>query len=115
MYLASRREVEEAVALVRELAPADRDGIGLTALASRLKVPTDRIELLIKRHPEYFVRVGTESRYRLNQFGKLKGSAGQILADIERSYERSRHLQVTSIMLTVVATLVGATSFLLSN
>lgn len=115
MSLANRRQVDDTGALVRELAPADKSGIGLTVLASRLNVPTDRIEALVRRHPDYFVRVGNESRYRLNQFGTLKGSAEQILVDIERSYDRSKHLQVMSVILAVVATLVGVTSFLLSN
>ena len=62
MYPANRRDVEEAVALVRELAPADRNGIELIALAARLKVPPEHVESLTRRYPEYFVRVGNDSR-----------------------------------------------------
>lgn len=115
MRLTNRSERDEAAVLVRELALGDKGGIGLTALATRVNLPTDRVEKLLRRYPDYFVKVGHESGFRLNPFGKFKGSTEQILVDIEPSYNRHKHLQATSAALAVVATLVGVISFLASS
>ena len=111
MPLTNHSEREDAAVLVRELALGDKGGIGLTALATRVNLTTDRVEKLLGRYPHYFVKVGNESRFRLNPFGKFKGSTEQILVDIERSYNRHKHLQVA--IAAVVATLIGVTSLLL--
>src|SRR5690606_29272364 len=113
--LTDRNERDEAAVLVRELALGDRGGIELTALAARVNLPTARVEKLLRRYPDYFVKVGHKSRFRLNPFGKFKGSTEQILVDIERSYNRRKHLQATSAVLAVVATLIGLISLLASG
>lgn len=115
MSLVNRKEVDKVVALVRELTPAGNSGVRDTVLASRLNVPIDRIKSLVRRYPEYFVRVGDEPKYRLNQFGNLKGEVEQIMVDIERSSERNKHIQITSVAGAVVAILIAVSSLLVLN
>lgn len=115
MSPANRIEADEMVTLVRELAPADKSGIPDTVLASRLNVPIDRVRSLVSRHPKYFVRVGDVPRYRLNQFDTSKGVAERILVDIERTYDRSKRLQITTVALAVIVSIIAVTALLISN
>lgn len=115
MFVASRKEMEETTALAHELATASKKGIPLTKLSSRLILSIDRIEWLLRRHPEYFLKVGTRPSYRLNQFSKFNGSVEDVLIDIERSYERTKYLQATGILGAVVGSLAAVTALIMSS
>ena len=110
MPIANRKEADDVLTLVRAVAPAGRTGIGPLTLVPRVLMTSIRVESLLQRHTEYFVRVGGEEKYALNRFGKFKGSAERIIADVEQSYERSQKLIVTSLILSLVGGLIGIIS-----
>ncbi len=112
MPIADRKEADDLLALVRVVAPSERTGIGLSTLFSRVSIDSTRVESLMQRHTEYFVRIGSEQKYALNRFGKFEGSVERIIADVERSYERGQRLMVTSLILSFVVALIGITTLL---
>ena len=107
MPIANRKEADDVLALVRALAPAGRTGIGLLTLVPRVPIASTRVVSLLQRHAEYFVGIGGEQKYALNRFGKFEGSAERINADVEQSYERTQRLTVTSLILSMVAGIIG--------
>jgi len=44
----------------------------------------------LRRHADYFVRVGDARKFALNRFGKFEGSAERIIIDVEQSYKQSK-------------------------
>jgi len=105
MPIANRKEADDVLALVRVVAPSERMGIGLSTLYSRVSIDSTRVESLLQRHTEYFVRIGSEQKYALNRFGKFEGSAERIILDIEQSYKQSRHSIAILILLSAVVLL----------
>ncbi len=110
MPIANRKEADDVLALVRAVAPAGRTGIGLLTLAPRVRIALTRVESLLHRYTDYFVRLGGEQKYALNPFGKFEGSAERIIVDVEQSYERSQRLMVASLILSLVTALIGITA-----
>ena len=110
MPIANRKEADELLALVRTVAPAGRAGIGLLTLVPRVPIASTRVESLLQKHTDYFVRLGGTQKYALNRFGKFEGSAERIIADVERSYGRSESRRVASLILSLVAVLLGITA-----
>ncbi len=94
MPIADRKEADDVLALVRVVAPSERTGIGLSTLYSRVSINSTRVESLMQKHTEYFVRIGSEQKYALNRFGKLEGSAERIIVDVEQSYEQSKRRNI---------------------
>lgn len=92
MPVANRKQADEIIALVHALESGGRTGIDLSLLAARLCVPTSHLESLLHKNSEYFVRVGSGHKYALNRFAQFGGSAELIVADVERSYRKSRNL-----------------------
>ncbi len=92
MPIADRKEADDVLALVRVVAPSKRSGIGLSTLISRVSIDSTRVESLLQRHTEYFVRIGSEQKYALNRFGKFEGS-------VEQSYKQSKRRNIAILIL----------------
>ncbi len=99
MPIADRKEADDVSALVRVVAPSKRSGIGLSTLISRVSIDSTRVESLLQRHTEYFVRIGSEQKYALNRFGKFEGSAERIIVDVEQSYKQSKRRNIAILIL----------------
>ncbi len=99
MPIANRKEADDVLALVRVVAPSKRLGIGLSTLISRVSIDSTRVESLLQRHTEYFVRIGSEQKYALNRFGKFEGSAERIIVDVEQSYKQSKRRNIAILIL----------------
>ena len=57
MPIVNRKEADDVLALVRAVAPAGRTGIRALTLVSRILIAATRVESLLQRHTEYFVRI----------------------------------------------------------
>ena len=56
MPIAGRKEADDVLALVHAVAPSGRSGIELDTLAPRVSIASNRVEKLLQRHADYFVR-----------------------------------------------------------
>ena len=90
MPIANRKEADDVLALVRAVVPSGRTGVELDTLAARVSIASNRVEKLLRRHADYFVRVGDARKFALNRFGKFEGSAERIIVDVEQSYKQSK-------------------------
>lgn len=108
MPIADRKEADDVLVLVHAVAPSGRSGIELDTLAPRVSIASNRVEKLLGRHADYFVRVGDARKFALNRFGKFSGSAERIIADVEQSYKRSERHRTAILVLVII--LVGVLS-----
>ena len=99
MPVINRKEADDVSALVHAIAPSGRSGIELDTLAPRVPIASNRVEKLLRRHADYFVRVGDARKVALNRFGKFDGSAERIIADVEQSYQRSKRGRIVIFLL----------------
>lgn len=107
MSITSKKESAEILGLVRVLESAGRTGIDLSKLSARVYLPSSRIEFLLKKYEQYFVRVGDTRQYALNRFGRFHGSAKLIAADIERSY-KTYLLSMSGAIIAMIIAIVAA-------
>ena len=113
MQIADRKEADDVIALVHAIEPSGRSGIELPKLVARTGMPPKRVERLLNRHSDYFVRIADEPRYTLNRFRKFRGSPEQVIADVERSYRHMTRRQiVASVLLLLSMLLILSTLFL---
>ena len=110
MPIADRKEADDVLALVHAVAPSGRSGIELDTLAPRVSIASNRVEKLLRRHADYFVRVGDARKIALNRFGEFKGSAERIIADVEQSYKRSERGRIVILVLVILVILSGVTA-----
>ncbi len=111
MPIAGRKEADNLLALVHAIAPSGRSGIELDTLAPRVSIASNRVEKLLRRHADYFVRVGDARKIALNRFGEFNGSAERIIADVEQSYKRrERHRIAILVLVILVGVLSGVTA-----
>ena len=108
MPIANRKEADDVLALVRVVAPSERVGIGLSTLISRVSIDSTRVESLMQKHTEYFVRIGSEQQYALNRFGKFEGSAERIIVDVERSYKLSKRGKIAFLIVLIILIFSGS-------
>lgn len=106
MQIADRKEADDVIALVRAIEPTGRVGIELPLLTARTRIPPKRIERLLRRHSDYFVRIADEPRYTLNRFSQFRGSPELVIVDVERSYRRFARLQLVGLVLMFLAMLL---------
>ncbi len=102
MPIADRKEADDVLALVHAVAPSGRSGIELDTLAPRVSIASNRAEKLLRRHADYFVRVGDARKIALNRFGEFNGSAERIIADVEQSYKRSERDRIVILVLVIL-------------
>lgn len=114
MPIADRKEADNMLALVRAVEPAGRMGIELSTLVARVSIASTRVEALLRRHADYFVRIGGEQKYALNRFGKFEGSAERIIADVEQSYERGERRRLIGLILSLVGAIIAGITALVS-
>lgn len=105
MPIADRKEADDVLALVRAVAPSERTGIGLSTLFSRVSIDSARVESLMQKQTNYFVRIGSEQKYALNRFGKFEGSAERIIVDVEQWYEQSKRRNIAILILLFLVVL----------
>ena len=111
MPIAGRKEADNVLALVHAVAPSGRSGIELDTLAPRVSIASNRVEKLLRKHADYFVRVGDPRKFALNRFGEFNGSAERIIADVEQSYKRSEMGRIVILVLIIlVVVLPGVTA-----
>ncbi len=105
MPIANRKEADDVLALVRAVVPSGRSGVELDTLAPRVSIASNRVEKLLRRHADYFVRVGDSREFALNRFGKFEGSAERIIVDVEQSYKRRKrgNIAILIILVSMVA------------
>ena len=105
MPIVNRKEADDVLALVRAIVPSGRSGVELDTLAPRVSIASNRVEKLLRRHADYFVRVGDARKFALNRFGKFEGSAERIIVDIEQSYKQSKRgiIAILIILVSMVA------------
>ena len=101
MPIVNREEADDVLALVRAVAPSGRLGVELDTLAPRVSIASNRVEKLLRRHADYFVRVGDTRKFALNRFGKFEGSAERIIVDVEQSYKQSKKGIIAIIIILV--------------
>lgn len=109
MPIADRKEADEVLALVRAIAPSGRAGIELATLVSRVRITPKRVEKLMQKHADYFVRVGGQQKFTLNRFGKYDGSAERIIADVQETYERHKKTRITILVLFAMIGAIAST------
>ena len=102
MPITNRKEADDVLALVHAVAPSGRSGIELDTLAPRVSIASNRVEKLLRRHADYFVRVGDARKIALNRFGEFNGSAERIIADVEQSYKRSERDRIVILVLVIL-------------
>ena len=102
MPVKNRKEADDVLALVHAIAPSGRSGIELDTLAPRVPIASNRVEKLLRRHADYFVRVGDTRKITLNRFGKFNGSVERIIADVEQKYKRSKWAGIVIIVLIIL-------------
>jgi len=111
MPVKNRKEADDVLALVHAIAPSGRSGIELDTLTPRVSIASNRVEKLLRRHADYFVKVGDARKIALNRFGEFNGSAERIIADVEQSYKRSERHRIAILVLAIlVGVLSGATA-----
>ena len=101
MPIVYRKEADDVLALVRAVAPSGRLGVELDTLAPRVSIASNRVEKLLRRHADYFVRVGDARKFALNRFGKFEGSAERIIVDVERSYKQTKRGNIAILVILV--------------
>ncbi len=101
MHIANRKEADDVLALVRAVVPSGRSGVELDTLAPRVSIASNRVEKLLRRHADYFVRVGDARKFALNRFGKFEGSAERIIVDVEQSYKQSKRSNIAILIILV--------------
>ena len=101
MPIVYRKEADDVLALVRAVAPSGRLGVELDTLAPRVSIASNRVEKLLLRHADYFVRVGDARKFALNRFGKFEGSAERIIVDVERSYKQTKRGNIAILVILV--------------
>ena len=106
MQIADRKEADDVIALVRAIEPSGRAGMELPLLIARTGIPPKRVERLIKRHSDYFVRIADEPKYALNRFREFRGSPELVIADVERSYRRMTRRQIVASVLLLLSMLL---------
>ena len=99
MPITGRKEADDVLALVHAVAPSGRC-IELDTLAPRVSIAPNRVEKLLRKHADYFVRVGDARKFALNRFGEFNGSAERIIADVEQSYKRSERGRIVTVSYT---------------
>ncbi len=102
MPITNRKEADHVLALLHAVAPSGRSGIELDTLAPRVPIASNRVEKLLRKHADYFVRVGDTRKFALNRFGKFNGSAERIIADVEQKYERSKWGGIVILVLIIL-------------
>jgi hypothetical protein len=102
MPITNRKEADDVLALVHAVAPSGRSGIELDTLAPRVPIASNRVEKLLRRHADYFVRVGDTRKITLNRFSKFNGSVERIIADVEQKYKRSKRAGIVIIVLIIL-------------
>ncbi len=113
MQIADRKEADDVIALVHAIEPSGRVGIELPILITRTGIPPKRVERLLKRHSDYFVRVADEPKFTLNRFRESRGSPELIIADVERSYVRMTRRQIVASVLLLLSVLLALGTFIL--
>jgi len=101
MPIVNRKEADDVLALVRAVVPSGRSGVELDTLAPRVSIASNRVEKLLRRHADYFVRVGDARKFALNRFGKFEGSAERIIVDVEQSYKQSKRSIIAILIILV--------------
>jgi len=101
MPIANRKEADDVLALVRAVVPSGRSGVELDTLAPRVSIASNRVEKLLRKHADYFVRVGDARKFALNRFGKFEGSAERIIVDVERSYKQTKRGNIAILVILV--------------
>ena len=101
MPIANRKEADDVLALVRAVVPSGRSGVELDTLAPRVSIASNRVEKLLRKHADYFVRVGDAWKFALNRFGKFEGSAERIIVDVEQSYKQSKRSIIAILIILV--------------
>ncbi len=101
MPIANRKEADDVLALVRAVVPSGRSGVELDTLAPRVSIASNRVEKLLRKHADYFVRVGDARKFALNRFGKFEGSAERIIVDVEQSYKQSKRSNIAILVILV--------------
>jgi len=104
MWIADRKKGDDVLALIDAVALSGRSGIELATLLSRVSLRSIRVEKLLRKHTDYFIRVGSVDKFTINRFGKLRGSVEHIVADVEQSCKQNEKRRNMSFILT---TLVG--------
>lgn len=115
MQIADRKEADDVIALVNAIEPSGRAGIELPLLIARTGLPPKRVERLLKRHSDYFVRIADEPKYTLNRFRNFRGSSELIIADVDRSYMQTTRRWVTVSILMFLLALLSFASMYLKN
>lgn len=78
----------ELLALIDALDSALATGMPVSKIAQLTELPVHRVKDLLDKHRDYFVAVAGRNTYRLNRFGKFKGSARLMRKDLaERKVE----------------------------
>lgn len=113
MQIADRKEADDVIALVNAIQPSGRSGIELPKLVAGTGIPPKRVERLLKRHSDYFVRIADEPKYTLNRFRKFRGSPELVIADVESSYRRMTRRQVVALVLLCLSMLLVLGTFIL--
>ena len=109
MIIANRREADDLLKIVEAIVPSGRSGIEPPVLALRASLSPTRVERLLKKHTDYFVRVGSADKFVLNRFGGFEGSATRISDHIEKSYARNlRHRYVALLLIALMMLILGA-------
>ncbi len=106
MPIANRKEADDVLALVRAVVPSGRSGVELDTLAPRVSIASNRVEKLLRKHADYFVRVGDTRKFALNRFGEFNGSAERIIADVEQSYKRSKTATIVILVLVILLVVI---------
>jgi hypothetical protein len=106
VQVADRKEADDVIALVRAIEPSGRAGIELPLLIARTGIPPKRVERLLKRHSDYFVRIADEPKYTLNRFREFRGSPELIIADVESSHRRMTRRQIVAPVLLLLSMLL---------
>ena len=116
MTIANRKEADDVIALVRTIEPLGRSGIEFSVLVLRVAIAPTRVERLLQKHTDYFVRVGGGQKFALNRFGQFDGSAERISADVERSYKQTaRRRNIVLTLITAIAAMLSFINFLYSD
>jgi hypothetical protein len=74
MQIKDLQESRDLNSLVTSMHQPSPRGLTTMRLVQRSGLDLNRIYELLARHRDYFVRVGSTSRYALNRFAKCKGA-----------------------------------------
>ena len=84
----------------------------ISSLHLRISLARTRVEKLLQKHTDYFVRVGGAPKFALNRFDKFNGSSERIIADVERSCKRAERSRTTVLILSAVGALLGVVAMI---